>query len=448
MRVFTHTLLIVLCGFGSGKCQFFRNMIDLVDPFHLLHSRQEASTPAPPSLEPVVKPVEVEKAIFQISGKLQALLGTDNNQVIENYLISPICAINLLGQFLLGNRGNASQHLENLLGLSPKPKVAKREVNVVELTSDHLYNEKVYHPVFHWRVRKRSSQLSRPNPHYQVSIRNALVYQRNFDLSAYWKSNAADFYKTLLITSDNTSALLEWRNFGTRTNLLIENLQNQALQLSRFQIETKFNAHFTEEETEDVFRVSRYERSRVKYMQGLIRNTLFMNTPDFTLTVIPLQGQALHMYIMLPRNDIYNIHHFSESIEDFQTFKAIQEEHKYNFLDLKIRLPNIFNCTEELDVLKGLRSRSANLEGSFNLNRVAHDLKLTHAVQQLQISISSKDAQEKMGQEETAENPVPLVNLQVTTPFLFFIMQEKHKIVLLWGSISDPSQLVHRTLRP
>lgn len=200
-------------------------------------------------------------------------------------------------------------------------------------------------------------------------------------------------------------------------------------------------------------------------LQGLIRNTLYMNTPNFTLTVIPLQGAALHMYILLPKNDIYNIRHFSQSTKDFQMFKTIQEDHQYNFLDVKIRLPNVFKCHKEVDVirpvLKDMWRQIPNLEGSFHLNRVAQDLKVAHAVQQLQISISndengavgndsqrtnSWDVQEKMQHEETLL--VPMVKLQVTTPFLVFIMQEKHKVVLLWGSISDPSKLALPALRP
>lgn len=132
------------------------------------------------------------EAIFGMGIRLHTLLDTSRG----NFVVSPLSTTAVIGQLLLGAKGDFQKHLHDLLSLPRKssyaPIVHHYSKNQVNQSYSLNYTE------FHLQLSSLLKTLGKRKAGelFTLNLNNALFYNQNLELKSHFKRFLGDLYDT------------------------------------------------------------------------------------------------------------------------------------------------------------------------------------------------------------------------------------------------------------
>lgn len=194
-----------------------------------LGSEKVPETPLPVK-EQIAKEYSIAiNAIYALAIRLQALLGSTESGTPQNLIVSPISIAAVIGQLMLGAKGNFQDNLYNLLTIAPDDSSKYARWNYNDGTQ---YILKESHSKLHiqlGRLLRSLSRSSQTSDYFNLESANGLFFNNQLKLKDVFQKNLKMAYLTEIFDMDFAQKPMNSQMFinlwgEKHTNGLIKNM--------------------------------------------------------------------------------------------------------------------------------------------------------------------------------------------------------------------------------
>ncbi|KAJ8959966.1 hypothetical protein NQ318_009399 [Aromia moschata] len=415
-------------------------------------------------------------AIFGVCIRLQAML---NQSTPRNFVVSPVSATVIVAQLLLGAEGEFKDHLYDLLSL---PEYLQHRYSI-KYPNKNNESSTLYHAKFHFHLSSllKKLQKRKDGEEFTLNQSNALFYNEELTLNAYFKRFMKSFYNSeitpLNFSTDTTSTINDW--CSNHTNGLIKNIvsappdeSTSAIFLNSIYFLAEWETPFADVLNRvEPFHVTENHTVTTTYMQGIIPDVPYAKTSEYKLVCLPYLNYELGMYVLLPREDHpykYDINKFFESLNPGEvlttvtlakireatvkipklslsnTLRLLEPLQKYaEYKKVKSQPKNDKDAIEFIEQrVKEFQNFTTPVKQEVYLTAAAEGegLRVSDIVQQMVFSINEKGTEAAAVTAGITDYMGGSKVMVLDRPFTFFILHEATKAILFWGNIVDPSQ--------
>ncbi|XP_076265293.1 serpin B6-like [Rhynchophorus ferrugineus] len=383
------------------------------------------TTTEPP---PVLTTAEI---LFDLGPVLQTVYSVEDPVAKSNYIVSPLSSAILLSNMLVAT---TSMHYNFIVGLLKLPK--------------HL--GKKYHMNFLIDLHDMIHTMVNDVDNFKCSMKGAFFFKNEADLADHFLASTIRFFQTDIVGSDFTDIEKSYLNADhwlsrytadhiTRVPEGSITPLTECLMYQATVFETSWQFQLRKRPRRE-FNVKPFKKIKTTFYEGVIHNAFYVTNAKYTVLAIPDLNTKVWLHIILPEGDDwikYEVRTFSEKL-NHNDLNVIDHAQPVN--GVKVKIPDIFPISLTFDLLKPVLNykNTENLQYSlppsteFRLDEAG--LNLSGAYQFLYFNINVTESKE-------ANKQKPEKTFEVDRPFVFFLRHKETNAMLLWGSISDPSQV-------